>query len=87
MSWDPLSDASYGNQPYCNVAGYNLTPGRTDHARCRFGLLMNNENECGSPDSAIGFGCDRSYSGYALGAGSFTLTAGAYPRRGWIFVR
>jgi hypothetical protein len=57
-------------------------------AQCRFGLSMNNENDCGSPDASIGFGCYRGFDGVSVGAGSFAYApSAAYPRRGWIYIR
>jgi len=88
MAWDPTSDSAYNSQPYCNTSGYNLSLGSGFISQCRFGLIMNNENDCGTPDSAIGLGCYRTYDGAAIGAGSCSFDGWAvFPRRGWIFIR
>lgn len=44
----------FDNQPFCNRSGVN----RTDSASTamRFGITMNNENDCSSNDSSVGFG-------------------------------
>ena len=46
----------WNNQPNCNRRGFNLNEGDGQH-RCRWGISMNNENNCGSNDASIGFGC------------------------------
>ena len=58
----------------------------------RFGITMNNENECNSNDSSIGFGCytnNESTSGDRnCAAGGFRWNATVrYPKNGWIFVK
>lgn len=55
-------------QPYCNRMGINNVVS-TGFARARFGLLGNNENNCESPDSAIGWGI-AGYCGSSCGMGS-----------------
>ena len=40
-------------QPKCNREGFNLA---IHHAWARIGLMGNNEDNCHSPDSVIGFG-------------------------------
>ncbi len=48
-----LADGSL--QPHCNEEGFNAgRPG--DYARVRIGIVGNNEDQCDSPDSRIGFG-------------------------------
>jgi alpha-tubulin suppressor-like RCC1 family protein len=88
MAWDTTSDSVYDSEPYCNVSGYNLSLGGAYISQCRFGLIMNNENDCGTPDAAIGFGCYRPYDGAAIGAGSFAFAPwSTHPQRGWIYIR
>ena len=41
-------------QTYCNKEGFNINPGRKTHVR--IGLVANNENDCHSCNSGIGFG-------------------------------
>jgi hypothetical protein len=45
-------------QTYCDAEGLNqdFTAVATYSARIRIGIMGNNENDCGSPDSFIGFG-------------------------------
>ena len=46
-------------QAYCNYEGFNINLIRVDtfnHKYLRLGLVGNNENDCESPDSWIGFG-------------------------------
>ena len=42
-------------QQYCNINGFNIRDNRVGIG-VRFGILGNNENDCTSPDSAIGIG-------------------------------
>jgi alpha-tubulin suppressor-like RCC1 family protein len=88
MSWDPTSDAAFNSQPYCNLSGYNAVAGSYFISQCRFGLIMNNENDCGTPDAAIGIGCHRNYDGASIGAGSLSFDSWTvYSQRGWIYIR
>ena len=53
--------ASPSLQPNCNAEGFNIDGG-SYHA-VRLGILGNQENDCGSPDSRIGFGGERNLCG------------------------
>ena len=78
------------NQPHCNRVGFNRTD--SNASAMRFGITMNNENECNSNDSAIGFGC---YTNNQSNSGDRNCAAGGfrwngttrYPFNGWIFVK
>ncbi len=41
-------------QPYCNAEGFNVGVG--GYRRVRLGIVANQENDCGSPDSCLGVG-------------------------------
>jgi hypothetical protein len=56
-------------QPYCSREGTNNDA--SPYAQVRIGLLANQENDCGSPDSFIGFG-----AGSVACAGGTPLTVG-----------
>ena len=43
-------------QDYCNKEGFNTAGVRDAKAKLRIGFIANNENDCSSPDSVIGFG-------------------------------
>jgi hypothetical protein len=52
-------DALFGTiniEPHCNLTGTNHIGPNARHGRVRLGVLANNENDCLSPDSAIGWG-------------------------------
>ena len=51
-AWKSLIDGS-SLQPYCNREGFN---NYHSYARVRIGYIANQENDCNSPDSRIGFG-------------------------------
>src|SRR5262249_44470673 len=89
MAWDPTIDSTYNAEPNCNLVGYNETTPGMD---CRFGLLANNESDCVSVDTGIGFGCARIAGSvhYDISAGSIYWNGepgGSIQMRGWILVR
>ena len=48
----------------CNQEGVNIFPnGNAVFVRTRLGIASNQENDCGSPDSRIGFGGERNLCG------------------------
>ena len=56
--WLSLMDGS-DLQPYCNREGFNINiPGYSPnaHLKVRIGIIANNENNCDSCESCIGFG-------------------------------
>jgi len=82
--------SNWDNQPNCNRIGFNRTD--SSNSAMRFGITMNNENECNSNDSAIGFGCytnNQSSSGDRnCAAGGFRWSSTVrYPYDGWIWVK
>lgn len=67
-----LTQQAYSNwssEPHCNVKGFNVTSYGSWNTNCRFGILMNNENNCGTPDAFVGLGCYNPMHGANLGAG------------------
>ena len=42
-------------QPNCNAEGFNVAPLKK-WSMVRIGIIGNNENDCGTPDSRLGFG-------------------------------
>ena len=90
MNWDPEPDSLHNNQPNCNINGYNQ--GNPSYAKCRFGHIMNNENDCSSVDSGIGMGCERFHGSVNHQVSTGTISwngepGAAHPKRGWIFVK
>jgi hypothetical protein len=57
-----IASTTFDNQPNCNQAGTNKS--YSTHS-VRIGISMNNENDCGSNDSSLGFGGTFGPSGYA----------------------
>ena len=53
-TWKTLIGSQASLQSYCNKEGFNLRCGKT--CRARIGVVSNNENNCDSCDSRIGFG-------------------------------
>lgn len=81
---------NWDNQPYCNRVGFYRQD--SSSTGMRFGITMNNENECNSNDSSIGFGI---YTNNQNASGDRNAAAGGfrwngtvrYPRSGFIFVK
>ena len=78
-------------QPYCNKEGFNVNVSNNNH-KLRIGIAGNNENDCNSCDSLIGFGIERKTRTYGIvkwSSGNIYL----YPDRslirtfGYIFVQ
>ena len=55
-TWKKLIGSQASLQLNCNREGFNAASGRHDRSRTRIGILGNNENECRTHDSRIGFG-------------------------------
>jgi len=90
LDWMEEDYTYWDNQPYCNAEGFYRTD--VSSVGMRFGLTMNNEDECNSNDSAVGFGC---YTNGQNASGDRNCAAGGfrwsstvrYAKNGWIFVR
>eukprot|EP00049_Salpingoeca_infusionum_P020476 m.364177 g.364177 ORF g.364177 m.364177 type:complete len:464 (-) comp25864_c0_seq1:220-1611(-) len=89
-----VADASEWNlQLNCNRAGFAVNA--FDENVCRYGILMNNEADCITSDSAIGFGCYQRDTSTNVGCGGYTtwdhFSASTLDDRwiskGWIYVR
>jgi hypothetical protein len=50
-------------QPHCKKQGFNIVPTDSNRARVRIGILGNDQLDCVSPDSLIGFGADKDHGG------------------------
>eukprot|EP00729_Bicosta_minor_P002489 gene2489-5730_t len=80
----------WGNQPNCNAKGFNVVVDGGQH-RCRYGISMNNENDCSSNDASIGFGCysnNNCCDQRRIGAGGSRWSPDKrYPTAGYIWVK
>ena len=54
--WKSLIGSQGSLQTNCNKEGFNVRSQRPSNAKARIGILSNNENDCISCDSRIGFG-------------------------------
>lgn len=83
------SVSQFDNQPFCNRIGIN----RADSANqaMRFGITMNNENDCSSNDSSVGFGTytnAQTTGPRAIPAGGHRWSPDAqFPAVGYIFAQ
>lgn len=55
-TWKTLIGSESSLQGNCNMEGFNSASTISAYAKARIGILANNENECNSNDSRIGFG-------------------------------
>jgi len=55
-TWKKLFGTQASLQHYCNREGFNAVGRSNSYSKARIGILGNNENECNSCDSRIGFG-------------------------------
>ena len=55
-TWKKLIGSRASLQPNCNKEGFNVISIYKAWSKARIGILGNNENDCGSCDSRIGFG-------------------------------
>ena len=55
-TWKTLIGSQASLQTNCNKEGLNAVGSRKDHSKARIGILGNNERDCTTPDSRIGFG-------------------------------
>ena len=55
-TWKTLIGSQASLQTNCNKEGFNAVGSAQDWSKARIGFLVNNENDCVTPDSRIGFG-------------------------------
>ena len=56
-AWKSLLGSSASLQPNCNKEGFNVVPERfLKSPKARIGIVANNQNDCNTPESRIGFG-------------------------------
>lgn len=55
-TWKSLLGSKGSLQPNCNREGFNVESDTQNHPKARIGIIGNNENDCNSCDSRIGFG-------------------------------
>ena len=55
-AWKTLIGSQASLQYNCNKEGFNVVGTSSYHSKARIGIISNNENDCGSCDSRIGFG-------------------------------
>ncbi|XP_027037843.1 uncharacterized protein LOC113666279 [Pocillopora damicornis] len=55
-TWKKLIGSQASLQHNCNKEGFNVVCNQEENSRARIGIVSNNENDCHSCDSRIGFG-------------------------------
>ncbi len=88
ISWIPTSSSNWTNEPNCNHTGYNISG---PFYGCRFGISINNENDCLSNDAAIGIGCGTNgfatTDRYSSSGGNQWNPNLSYQYQSWIFIK
>ena len=59
--WKSLIGQEGSLQSHCNMEGFNAVGGSSGHAKARIGIIGNEQNDCNSCDSRIGFGTGGSH--------------------------
>ena len=60
-TWKTLIGSQASLQRNCNKEGFNVLIGSGHQSKARIGIVANNENDCRSCDSRIGFGTGGNY--------------------------
>ena len=55
-TWKELIGSQASLQANCNKEGFNVLSGRKHQSKARIGIVANNQDNCGTCDSRIGFG-------------------------------
>ena len=55
-TWKTLIGSQTSLQPNCNKEGFNAMGNSNSYSKSRIGILGNNEKDCNTCDSRIGFG-------------------------------
>nr|XP_058954091.1 uncharacterized protein LOC131781453 [Pocillopora verrucosa] len=63
-TWKKLIGSEASLQRYCNTEGFNVICGGSDFSKARIGTATNNQDNCLSCDSRIGFGTGGQYDPY-----------------------
>ena len=63
-TWKSLIGSQASLQRNCNREGFNVVADRSSWSRARIGILGNNENDCYTCDSRIGFGTGGLHDNY-----------------------
>ena len=74
-TWKKLIGSQSSLQANCNKEGFNAAGSSKGYSKARIGILGNNEKQCGSTDSRIGFGTG--------GHHDDTITCGNYAIKGY----
>ena len=76
--WKTLIGSQASLQTNCNREGFNAVGTTSAHSKARIGIINNQENDCGSCDSRIGFGT----GGYPDNSNTCGNAAAAHPDNG-----
>ena len=63
-TWKKLIGSEASLQVYCNTEGFNIMGGGSGNSKARISTATNNQDDCLSCDSRIGFGTGGRYDPY-----------------------
>ena len=55
-TWKTLIGSQASLQPHCNKEGFNALGASSFHSKARIGIATNEQNDCSSCDTRLGFG-------------------------------
>lgn len=90
-TWKSLIGSEASLQRECNMEGFNVVSSDDFSSKARIGIISNEQNDCSSCDSRIGFGIDGSHlrSNRCGNVAQYSPDNGEknIPVMGYIFVR
>ena len=81
--WKKLIGAQGSLQQHCNREGFNAVGTKSHHSKARIGYIANEQNNCHSCDSRIGFGT----GGYHDNSTTCGNVAAARPGNGYRYIK
>ena len=71
-TWKKLIGLQSSSQTNCNKEGLNTAGSSKGYSKARIGILGNNQKDCATTDSLIGFGMG-GYQGDAISCGKYAI--------------
>ena len=82
-TWKKLIGSQASLQTNCNKEGFNVLCDGSSLSKARIGIVANNQDDCGSCDSRIGFGTGGSHDN----SNTCGNVASFQPDNGWRYIK
>ena len=82
-TWKKLIGSQASLQTNCNKEGFNVLCDGSSPSKARIGIVANNQDDCGSCDSRIGFGT----GGFPDSSNTCGNVASFQPDNGWRYIK